>query len=60
VGNLNRHNVYGVLSRHKQFQYFQVIDAMLAYKHAPEVAPLEDLASRVQSPTFRKTVLRES
>lgn len=44
----------------KRFQYFQVMDAVRAFKHAPELAPLEDLASRLQSPALRETLLNES
>jgi hypothetical protein len=44
----------------KRFQYFDVMDAVLAFKHAPELAPLEDLAARLQTPLLRETLLRES
>jgi hypothetical protein len=44
----------------KRFQYFEVMDAITGFKQAPELAPLEDVASRLQAPALRETLLRES
>ena len=46
--------------RRKRFQYFEVMDAITGFKNAPELAPLEDLATRLQAPSLRDMVLRES
>jgi hypothetical protein len=44
----------------KRFQYLSVIDAMMAFKHAPDLEPLESLAARLQSPALRETLLQDS
>lgn len=42
----------------KRFQYFDVSDAMRAFKNAPDLAGLESLATRLQSSTLRDAVLK--
>jgi hypothetical protein len=41
----------------KRLQYFDVADAVTAFKGAPDYAALEELASRMQSQALRKAVL---
>jgi hypothetical protein len=42
--------------RGKRFQYFDLVDAMLGFRHAPDFAELEGLATRLQSGTLRTAV----
>jgi hypothetical protein len=44
--------------RGKRFQYFNVADAMTAFKGAPDYGALEELATRMQSSELRKAVRR--
>jgi len=44
----------------KRFQYVEMADVLKAFKNAPELALLEDIASRLQASRLRETVLRES
>jgi hypothetical protein len=41
----------------KKLQYFDVGDAMTAFKGLPELPDLEDLANRLQAPGLRKVLL---
>jgi HEPN domain-containing protein len=42
----------------KRLQYFSVIDAMMGFRDAPDLAGLEGLASRLQAPALRDAVLK--
>lgn len=42
----------------KRLQYFSVVDAMSGFRDAPDLAGLEDLASRLQSSALRDAVLK--
>lgn len=42
----------------KRLQYFSVVDAMKGFRDAPDLAGLEDLASRLQSTALRDAVLK--
>ena len=37
----------------KRFQYFDVVDAMRGFRDAPDLAGLEELATRLQSSALR-------
>jgi hypothetical protein len=41
----------------KKLQYFDIFDAMTAFKHLPELSPLEEMADRLQAPSLRKALL---
>lgn len=49
-------NAWYDVAGEKRLQYFSVVDAMRAFKDAPELAPLEDLAARLQSTQLREAV----
>ena len=42
----------------KKLQYFDVYDALTAFKSLPELAGLEDLANRLQAKALREIVLK--
>lgn len=41
----------------KKFQYFDVWEALHAFKNAPDLSGIEDLANRLQSEALRKVLL---
>ena len=41
----------------KKLQYFDVLDALTAFKDLPELPGLEDLASRLQAPRLRELLV---
>jgi hypothetical protein len=42
----------------EKFQYFDVFEALHAFKRAPDLAGIEDVAIRLQSPELRDAVLK--
>jgi hypothetical protein len=42
----------------KKLQYFDVYDALTAFKSLPELAGLEDLANRLQAKALRDVLLK--
>lgn len=42
----------------KRFQYVDIRDAMKGFRHAPELAGLEDIATRLQAKPLREALLK--